>query len=585
MSFVNSEFILGANYWPRKTGVRMWKEFDEYEIADDFAALSGLGLNTVRIFLLWEDFQNIREFYASQLEKHNPLDVRFGDWHEHSPLIDPVMVERFDSVIEIAKRCNLRLIVTLLTTWMSGIVFEPAFVKGRNIFSDPSILRYQTDYVKFFAERYCSEKQILAWDLGNEQNCVMPCESRDAGWLWTHVLSREISKWDKNHAVTSGMHSLDNTGAGMGGFAIKDISNSLDFLCIHPYTRFFPDECPDRSDNIRPGYLAEFQSKLYEGIGGKPVMAEEFGTLGNGYMSDECAAGYVRKVLHSLYECGNLGALYWCGFDFICRDMPPYNYDGMEVHLGLFCEDGTPNLIGMEFRRFAEFLEANPPHLSNRAGEDAMVMVPWREENQPVLFNSYVLARMAGLNPKIATVDGGFSAGSLMLFPCATRRTLRIKDWDALKQMVASGGTAYFSFNGMQFPEENEFFGIRVLTWQKEAAGIVSSRCECDLDKFGLEDFSYMRTGSMRLIVDPVDAKVLATDMAGAPLIFEHSYGDGLVYLVTEPMELYLSKMPDVFPENGFYKFYSYMGHKSGATVPDLIEDFEYTAVTEICLK
>jgi endo-1,4-beta-mannosidase len=37
--------------------MRLWSEFDAGVVADDFALISELGMSTVRIFLLWEDFQ------------------------------------------------------------------------------------------------------------------------------------------------------------------------------------------------------------------------------------------------------------------------------------------------------------------------------------------------------------------------------------------------------------------------------------------------------------------------------------------------------------------------------------------------
>ena len=30
--FCNKTFLLGVNYWPRKSGVKMWRDFDEKEI-------------------------------------------------------------------------------------------------------------------------------------------------------------------------------------------------------------------------------------------------------------------------------------------------------------------------------------------------------------------------------------------------------------------------------------------------------------------------------------------------------------------------------------------------------------------------
>jgi hypothetical protein len=50
-------FSLGVNYWPRRTATAMWQRFDAGEIRPDFAHIAALGLDTVRFFLRWDDFQ------------------------------------------------------------------------------------------------------------------------------------------------------------------------------------------------------------------------------------------------------------------------------------------------------------------------------------------------------------------------------------------------------------------------------------------------------------------------------------------------------------------------------------------------
>jgi endo-1,4-beta-mannosidase len=50
-------FLLGVNYWPRTRAMAMWSRFDLGEIDDDFARIAALGLDVVRFFLLWNDFQ------------------------------------------------------------------------------------------------------------------------------------------------------------------------------------------------------------------------------------------------------------------------------------------------------------------------------------------------------------------------------------------------------------------------------------------------------------------------------------------------------------------------------------------------
>ena len=50
-------FVLGVNYWPRRKAMYWWSSFDAGEVREEFALIRELGLDLVRIFLLWDDFQ------------------------------------------------------------------------------------------------------------------------------------------------------------------------------------------------------------------------------------------------------------------------------------------------------------------------------------------------------------------------------------------------------------------------------------------------------------------------------------------------------------------------------------------------
>ncbi len=53
-------FRLGLNYWPSDLAMDWWKRFDEHQVKRDFARIRAAGFDSVRIFLLWEDFNPLR---------------------------------------------------------------------------------------------------------------------------------------------------------------------------------------------------------------------------------------------------------------------------------------------------------------------------------------------------------------------------------------------------------------------------------------------------------------------------------------------------------------------------------------------
>ena len=48
---------IGVNYWPASCGVDMWVEWPEKEIRHDLDVVRDLGLNCVRFFLRWQEFE------------------------------------------------------------------------------------------------------------------------------------------------------------------------------------------------------------------------------------------------------------------------------------------------------------------------------------------------------------------------------------------------------------------------------------------------------------------------------------------------------------------------------------------------
>jgi len=54
---MQDKFVTGVNYWPARKAMYWWKAFDAAEVDRDFALLNACGIQTIRIFLTWEDFQ------------------------------------------------------------------------------------------------------------------------------------------------------------------------------------------------------------------------------------------------------------------------------------------------------------------------------------------------------------------------------------------------------------------------------------------------------------------------------------------------------------------------------------------------
>ncbi|HOC26351.1 MAG TPA: hypothetical protein PKJ13_13635, partial [bacterium] len=97
-------FLLGVNYWPRRKAMYWWSDFDAGEVREEFALIREIGLEVVRLFLTWEDWQPVPD------------------------VVDPGALNHFEEVCEIAAGLGLRLNVTFFTGHMSGPSWTPSWM-------------------------------------------------------------------------------------------------------------------------------------------------------------------------------------------------------------------------------------------------------------------------------------------------------------------------------------------------------------------------------------------------------------------------------------------------------------------------
>ena len=106
----------------------------------------------------------------------------------------------------------MKLIVGLLTGWMSGRRFIPSALYEKNLFADPTALYFEQLFIKGFVTALKQENVIYAWDLGNECNCMDEAHRREEAYSWTSIVTNAIKAVDGNRPVVSGMHSLTLEG-------------------------------------------------------------------------------------------------------------------------------------------------------------------------------------------------------------------------------------------------------------------------------------------------------------------------------------------------------------------------------------
>ncbi len=339
-----------------------WQRFDPLEVRSDFSRIRAAGFDTVRIFLLWEDFQP------------SPTSI------SRKALTDLVFVA------DTAASEPLSLIVTLFTGHMSGVNWIPHWAlesksnaseerfrivadgrviraRPRNWYHDEEILTAQSQLAREVAGTLHDHPALWAWDLGNENsNCLVPPTS-ESGSKWLRRITTEIRSQD-SRPITIGLHMEDLEEDRRIG--PKEAGTVTDFLCMHGYPIY-----TSLSRSSEDELLLPFLGMVTQWLSGQDVLFEEFGapTIPSDaknareardsrftFLTEGQAASYTFNALNALSSFGFLGAFLWCYADYAeaLWQEPPLDQALHERYFGLWRSDGSPKPAVRAIKQFSE---------------------------------------------------------------------------------------------------------------------------------------------------------------------------------------------------------------------------------------
>jgi endo-1,4-beta-mannosidase len=404
---LSEPFLLGVNYWPRRKAMYWWPNFDAGEVREEFAVIRELGLNIVRLFLLWDDFQPTPDSVAPQ---------RLRD---------------LTTVADIAAENGLKLDVTFFTGHMSGPNWSPGWlldpngsipspgmrqvvsggkiVEGgyRNPFNDPVALEAERLLLRTVVGTLKDHPAIWMWNLGNESDLFAWPKDAAEGQGWVKEMFGLIKGIDVLHPVTIGLHQASL--GGDNGLRIHDIYAETDVAVMHSY----PMYVPFTRSPLDPDYVP-FTCALVSALCGKPTLMEEFGgcTTAPGkesevwewtaygeprtqfMASEEDLATYLEAVLPKLVEVGSTGAFLWCYADYIedLWEKPPCKESKHERFFGLVRPDGSIKPHAKVIQKFAAtkptVLEKPTRTVNLGITPEEYYQAPWDHLNR--LYEAYV---------------------------------------------------------------------------------------------------------------------------------------------------------------------------------------------------
>ena len=354
-----TDFTLGVNYWPRKKAMYWWSNFDAGEVREEFAVIKSIGMNVVRIFLLWDDFQPEPNMVAAD------------------------KLANLVKVADIAAETGLGLDLTFFTGHMSGPNWSPRWLLGgdlppsahqhwlrdvvsagkrvdqgyRNMFHDEMALSASRLLLQTVVSALKGHPGLWMWNLGNEPDLFAWPNTSDEGAAWVKEMVTLIKSIDPAKPVTIGLH-----GDGLhrdNGLRIDKVYAHTDVAVMHSY--------PMYSDWSRkpldPDYVP-FTCAVTAALSGKPVLMEEFGgctaqpgepshimkwTETNGRAREQFMAGeedfaeFLSLTIPKLQDSGATGAMLWCYADYVPElwDLPPCQNAQHERWFGLVRPDGS----------------------------------------------------------------------------------------------------------------------------------------------------------------------------------------------------------------------------------------------------
>lgn len=517
--------FLGCNYWASHAGVYMWRDWRPDVIERDLDRLAAQGMTVLRVFPLWPDFQPLKAEFGGGQSFHNYTQ---GDGPlQNAAGVDETMMARFRFLCDAAEKRGIRLIVGLITGWMSGRTFVPPAFERMKVLSEPEAVKWQVRFVRHFVNALKDHSAIAAWDLGNECNCLAG-GGDSALWTWMHQIAAEIRCCDATRPVVSGMHSCTTKRTGTAN--LREQGELVDVLTTHPYPLWTPDCNLTPFDTIRNGTHAACETTLYADLSGRTAFVEEAGSMGPQIVSEERAAATMRMQLLSSWACGVPGYVWWCAFDQGHLPQAPYDWTAIERELGLFRADGTPKPTARTLCDFKAFLRALPFAELPPRQIDAVVIAGetvncWRQ-----MQGAWLLSRMAGFDIRYAFAESELPEASFYILPsnedkynAYTRRAVA-----RVLEKAKGGATVLITLgNGSIFADLEAVTGVRT---EVHYARPRSCRVTCPRGEFELRDACTRE-------ITPVGSSVLARDDAGRPVMTAKAYGRGKVLFFNGALE------------------------------------------------
>ncbi|GAA4600694.1 cellulase family glycosylhydrolase [Actinoallomurus liliacearum] len=335
----------GVNYVPSENWWFSWSDWKRASIAADLDDIASLGMDHIRIMLLWPELQP------------NATYVR-GE-----------QLDRLEELLDLADDRHLDVQVTVLNGAVSGVLFVPPHLidngngKIRNVLTDPVAIEREQWVLGRIAERIGRHRRFMGFDLSNEIHWfAIPLgmtATQAQGDAWHTALFDTCEKvapgrihvsgidhwpwqnnayWTRHGLATAGTMTANHTWAGWT--QVIQRYGSLSTASTH-YSEFFIE------------LIKAFHTDL-----DRKVWIEETG-VSTVWMNAADIPSWTERSIRSMADCDHLFGITW----WDSHDLNPKlsGYVDLEYDLGLFTNDRKIKPIGRTIRKVIAEFDAHPP--------------------------------------------------------------------------------------------------------------------------------------------------------------------------------------------------------------------------------
>ena len=541
----------------------MWRAdlWNAEEVEKDVAALAAAGVEVMRVFPTWSEFQPLAHNFGGSCSLRCYVSEI-----DDKPVYDPLWIEegamgRFKFFCDTAQKHGIKLMVSLVTGWMSGRMFLPRALEGRDLLNDPEALMLEGRFARSLVRRMKYHPAIIAWDLGNECNNLGTADNPAQAWNWLNTISSAVRMEDQSRPVISGMHGISSSMYDKWNLQMQ--GELLDILTPHPYP------APWRVDANR-GPFNGFRNALhqvgqclfYEGVGGKPAFPQEVGNFGPTVSPDRICVPGMRQEIFASWMHGLYGFLWWCSFEQMNLDYHPFEGNAMERELGMLKPDAarTRKPQAEALRQFKAFKDSLPFKTLPPRKTDAVCVLSETEDFWQTSFGALMLAKQAGFDLVFSGAETrSLPDAKLYFLPSGSDwSTYSHSAWKRLLAKAESGATLVVSRGGAAgYSDWQRVTGLEQQMWRQA----------CSID-FEIDGHALHANDMFTVIQTPVDCEVIARDKKGNVVVSRRPYGSGQVIVVNFALEKQsMTSLPNVFEgdfSNELWRIYAYAAKQAG---------------------